>query len=153
MNVSTRGFVSPGRPMIVGFVVPEPADPLVPSRREVLIRAVGPSLIPLGVENAWADPDFQVVSLGSAPSSAPNLYGDWTTLRYLNGTSLTTEPNPGGQAAFEKLFSEVGAFPLVAGSKDAVDVQRLAPGAYTVIAAAAAGDAGGDVLVEVYFLP
>jgi len=41
----------------------------------------------------------------------------------------------------------------LAGSKDAADVVRLAPGIYTVVASAGAGDAGGEALIEVYTLP
>ena len=32
-------------------------------------------------------------------------------------------------------------------------VVRLPPGAYTIVCNAPAGDPGGDVLIEVYFLP
>jgi len=45
--------------------------------------------------------------------------------------------------------SQVGAFPLVAGSRDAVLMVTLEPGAYTV-EVAAQGAVGGEVLVEVY---
>jgi hypothetical protein len=158
INVSMRGHVDGSHPLIVGFVVPGGPPPPVPygftpppgfQQREVLIRAVGPSLTQFGVTGVWADPDFQLFQ-GNAPASVNEVhYGDWTVSPYFGNvaTSATTE------AAFRKIFSYVGAFSLQSGSKDAAQVVRLNPSAYTVVCTAAPGDAGGEVLVEVYFLP
>ncbi len=44
-------------------------------------------------------------------------------------------------------------FPLITCSKDVVDAVRLNPSAYTIVCVTAAGDAGGEALIEVYFLP
>ena len=49
--------------------------------------------------------------------------------------------------------ASIGAFPLLVGSKDAVEVGLFAPGAYTVVASAQTGDPGGETLIEVYLLP
>lgn len=54
-NVATRGFVGAGeRSLIVGFVI-EGGRP-----RNVLVRALGPSLRAFGVEEALADPRIEV---------------------------------------------------------------------------------------------
>jgi hypothetical protein len=148
-NISMRGTVAPGRPLIVGFVVPGSPSPytdFVPSptvrQREVLIRVVGPSLAAFGVTGGWADPDFKLFKNGA--SFAPNefLYSDW---------AATARSDPG--AAFEKIFNYVGAFPLRVPSKDAVALVRLDPGNYTIIAPTTNDDPGGEALIEVYFLP
>ena len=158
INVSMRGHVDGSHPLIVGFVVPGGPPPPVPygfvpppgfQQREVLIRAVGPSLTQFGVTSVWADPDFQLFQ-GNAPASVNEVhYGDWTVPPFSsNGASdVSTE------AGFRKIFSYLGAFPLQSGSKDAADVVRLNPGAYTVVSTAAPSDPGGEALVEVYFLP
>jgi hypothetical protein len=46
------------------------------------------------------------------------------------------------------LATQVGAFPLPAGSKDAVLLATLAPGAYTLQVRGKTG--GGEVIIEVY---
>jgi len=51
-NISTRGFVQTGdNVMIGGFILGAAGEP-----GSIVIRAIGPSLIPLGVVNALADP-------------------------------------------------------------------------------------------------
>lgn len=138
LNVSLRGRVTPGRGTIAGFVIPGTRS------REVLIRAVGPSLASFGVADLWADPDFQVYR-GAAPVTTNEAHrGDW---------SAEPPVGSGAEAGYRKIFTEAGAFPLVSGSKDAADVLRLAPGAYTVQCNPPAGDPGGEVLIEVYLLP
>lgn len=160
-NISMRGSVAEGHPLIVGFVVPGDASAVAPNlfvppagvqQREVLIRVVGPSLAAFGLTGTWADPDFQLYRGNTAAAVAAVHYADWC----VPPGSLTSPP-PGAatEAAFRKIFNSslVGAFPLLTGSKDAVDIVRLNPGAYTVVCVAPAGDAGGEALVEIYFLP
>ena len=137
-NVSMRGTVSPGHPLVVGLIAP--------ASSEVLIRAVGPSLRAFGITSGWSDPDFQLYS-GDKPYQSPEKHNaDWDAPA---GGLTPDSPGPG----LQKVFSYVGAFPLQAGSKDAADVVRLTPGNYTIVCSTAASDEGGDVLVEVYFLP
>ena len=139
-NVSMRGQVSPGHPLIVGLVIPGTQE------REVLIRAVGPSLAPFGVSGVWADPDFQLYQ-GTIPANPKEVhYGDWSVQPFSGGL-------PSAVAGFQKIFNYLGAFPLLAGSKDAADVVRLAAGIYTIVASTGAGDTGGEALLEVYPLP
>ena len=138
-NTSVRGQVAPGRPLIAGFVVPGTQE------HELLIRVVGPSLTQLDVTGVWADPDFQLYPDPSLTNIAVTHYDDWSS-------SPSGGVSP--MAAFQKIFNYVGAFPLFPGSKDAAMITQLKPGAYTIVAAATApGDAGGEALIEVYFLP
>jgi hypothetical protein len=146
LNTALRGNVSPGHSLIAGIVIPGT------TARTVLIRAVGPGLTALGVAGVWADPDFQIYS-GTTPLNTPLVatwhfahYADWSVdpTGVLAGTTAT---------AFQNLFAYLGAFPLTVGSKDAADVVRLDPGAYTIVGSAANGDAGGEALIEVYLLP
>lgn len=157
-NVSLRGRVAPGSPLIAGFIVPggRPADPLAGWHRyipppgekfqEVLIRVVGPSLAAFGLTDAWRDPDFSLYR-ENAPAIVYQTHNpDWE-----GGTGLGQSPETG--QGLRKIFSYLGAFPLAANAKDAADVVRLTPGAYTIVCQAPAGDTGGEALIEVYFLP
>jgi hypothetical protein len=144
INVSLRGNVGGGRTAIAGFVVPGPSTPsaLVQNSVDLLIRVVGPSLSLFNVATPWADPDF---SIGTSPfgvgvSSSDAHYANWAQ-------------TPDSAAAIQKISDYVGAFPLLPNSKDAVSVVRVTPGAYTLLCSAAAGDVGGEVLIEVYTLP
>ncbi|MBL9213369.1 MAG: hypothetical protein JNL92_23095 [Opitutaceae bacterium] len=92
----------------------------------VMIRAVGPGLTPLGVANVVADPIIELYS--GANKIAEN--DDWS----------------GTQAV--QLAAQVGAFALAAGSRDAVLLATLPPGAYTLQVRGKTG--GGEVIVEVY---
>jgi hypothetical protein len=146
VNVSTRGVVLPGHPMIVGFVVSGT------NARDVLIRAVGPSLVSFGVSGAWADPDFTIRRVGYSSSYFRLYYHyrDWSRIERSQGQS---EPNFDSVAAFRKVFDRVGAFHLLDDSKDAAMIAHLEPGAYTVVAETGPADPGGEALVEVYCLP
>jgi hypothetical protein len=142
INTALRGNVGAGRSLIAGLVIPGTAS------RNLLIRAVGPGLTQLGVPGVWQDPDFQLYR-GEDRIRKPGLhFSNWTEGAFQNEFQL-----PAATAAFETIFNYVGAFPLAVGSKDAAEIVRLEPGAYTIVAAASAGDPGGEVLIEVYLLP
>lgn len=94
--------------------------------KRVLIRAVGPGLAQFGVPDVLADPRLQVVG---GPGS-----DNWS-----------------GEAVIEAT-AKVGAFPLVAGSKDAALVVVLDTGSWTVHVDSVDGGRG-TVLVEVYEVP
>lgn len=141
-NLSLRGRVSAARPLIAGFVIPGT------EARDVLIRAVGPSLSQFNVTEPWSDPDFEIFRGPTAAARQDIHYKDWSSaIPYTNAN--VTQP----VAAFKKLFAYLGAFPLSEGSKDAAEVVRLSPGAYSIVCSAPNGDAGGEVLIEVYTLP
>lgn len=160
INISMRGRVAEGRPLVVGFVIPGPAiafstsvPPAGALQREVLIRVVGgATLRQFGITDGWVDPDFEIFS-GPNPARFNEFkYSDWSKITYGQGGFLV-DPSPGVVAGLKKVFMHVGAFALADDSKDAVGLLRLTPGAYTVIAAPRVSDLGGEVLVEVYFLP
>jgi hypothetical protein len=134
LNTSLRGYVAPGKPVIVGFVVPGSRS------SDVLIRVVGPGLAPFGLTAIWADPVFSLRRAGSFFPTLGAYSPDWST------HAASTD-------GLRRVFDLVGAFTLPTGSKDGASVVRLAGGAYTILCSAEAGDVGGEVLVEVYVLP
>jgi hypothetical protein len=101
-------------------------------RKNVLIRGIGPTLAALGVAGALADPKL-VLFNGSSTKLQEN--DDWD-----------------GSPALAAAFSAAGAFPLVAGSKDAALLATLEPGSYSV-QVAGVGGAAGVALVEIYEIP
>ena len=128
-NISTRGQISPSHsPMIVGFVVTGSRP------KTILLRAVGPTL----------GADFHV----SGTLADPTL-----TLDDKSGATITTSPAIWDTAAnaddVRTTAGRVGAFPLDAGSHDAVILTTVQPGQYTALATSSAGNTG-VVLVEAY---
>ncbi len=122
-NLSTRGQVGVGSDILIaGFIVAGE------SPKQVLIRAIGPSLTAFGVTGALADPQMQL----------------------FNGTALiATNDNWGGAAAISTVANLVGAFPLSPTSLDAVILTTLPPGSYTAQVSGVAGRTG-VALVELY---
>ena len=130
VNVSARNRAGTGaESLIVGFVI----DGNQPKR--VLIRGVGPAMIPFLVPNTIQDPKVE-------------LYES------LNGTSIlrASNNNWGDEPGADVAAVQAGAFALPAGSKDAAIVISLPPGAYTAIVSGADGGTG-EALVELYELP
>lgn len=127
-NLSTRGQVGTGgNVLITGFVVGGS------TAKQVLIRAIGPSLVPLGITNALLDPQLQVFNVaGTAISGAFN--DNWNAGNADNAT-----------------MTSVGAFALPGGSKDAALVISLAPGIYTTQVSGVGGTTG-VALIEFYDL-
>ncbi|MFA5264995.1 MAG: putative Ig domain-containing protein, partial [Opitutaceae bacterium] len=121
MNVT----VGEGAP-IVGLVIAGDAP------KTVLIRGIGPTLTAYGVTAVVADPKIAVFSGVTEIASNDN----WEI-----GTSTADQ--------IIDASSQVGAFPLPAGSKDAALLITLQPGVYTV-RVPNSGSATGVVLVEVY---
>lgn len=120
VNISTRATLAAGGTLFPGFFINGTQS------QTVLVRAIGPGLAPLGVAGFVADPVVELYS--GANKLAEN--DDWT----------------GPQAA--QLAAQVGAFALPAGSRDAVLLATLPPGAYTLQVRGKTG--GGEVIVEVY---
>ena len=122
LNISTRAQIGAGGSLNPGFVIGGSVA------RRMLIRAVGPGLIPLGVSGTMANPTLAVFS---------------------GQTQIAANDDHNG--AGDAVAAAVGGFPLPAGSRDAVLVLTLPPGGYTVLIRGGAGE-GGDVLAEVYFV-
>lgn len=102
-NISTRGQVGTDADNLFGGFV------ISGGSKTVLVRAVGPGLAAFGVGGTLADP---VLNLFDAKNDVVASNNDWN-------------------AADAGAFTQVGAFPLPAGSKDAVVVATLPSGAYT----------------------
>ena len=97
--------------------------------RNLLIRAVGPTLGAFGVAGTLSDPKVQVYS----------------------GSAIVAE-NDNWSSSLAPTFSSVGAFGLTTGSKDAALTVALPQGNYTVQVSGADGGVG-EALVEIYELP
>ena len=125
-NLATLGFCGTGdEALIAGFSVSGR------QLKRVLIRAVGPSLAPFGVQDFAPQPQITIYPGGLSALLAMN--DRW-----------------GDSAAIADAGIFAGAFPLATGSRDAALITDLLPGSYTVIATSATRY--GAVLIEVYDL-
>lgn len=131
MNVATRGVVGAGQAqLIAGFVVSGN------TAKKVLIRGVGPSLASVGVTSGFlADP---LLTLVRGENVMVRENDNWETG---NDAALITDAS-----------TRVGAFPLVAGARDAAILINLPPGTYSA-QVSAPGAATGVALIEVYEVP
>lgn len=122
-NLSTRGFVGTGdRVLIGGFVIASGEQPLV------VLRAVGPGLASLGVNQPLANPVLELHSQdGTLLATNDSWKADHPTAVK---ATLLTPPN----------------------DEDAVIVTSLPPGNYTTIVRGQ-NDTTGVALVEAYRLP
>ncbi|HUR56127.1 MAG TPA: hypothetical protein VM029_00350 [Opitutaceae bacterium] len=128
-NLSVRSVVGAGDgTLVAGLTVTE-------DERYVLIRGVGPSLAALGVTGTLRKP---VLTVHKAGGELVATAGAWSAV-------FTGDRRTG----IEMVARSVGAFPLVAGSDDAVLNLRLTPGGYTVSVSTGDGQSG-VALLEVY---
>lgn len=124
LNISTRARVETDQNvMIGGFIIDGTAS------KTVIIRGIGPSLVPFGISDALADP---VLELRAGNGSFIKLDNDW-------------QDDP-AQAA---LIQESGFAP--SNELESAIVATLAPGAYTAIVSGR-NRTSGIGLVEVYDL-
>ena len=115
-NLSVRTALPVGQTLTVGAVISG-------GTKRILVRAAGPALNGFGLAG-MADPQLQLYSTGVAP--------------------MVTNDNWDGSLA--PVFASVGAFPFVAGSKDAALSESLSA-SFTV---QARGTNAGNILVEAY---
>ncbi|MBS0632449.1 MAG: hypothetical protein JSS11_11075 [Verrucomicrobia bacterium] len=127
VNISARTQVGTGSDILIaGFVITGNAP------KTLLIRGVGPTLTPLGVSGALADPQLYL---------------------YEGNTAIATNENWAGTAALKTAFATVGAGALVSDtSKDAALLVTLNPGTYTAQVSGVASTTG-VALVEIFLLP
>ncbi|MBL9194232.1 MAG: putative Ig domain-containing protein [Opitutaceae bacterium] len=131
VNISVRNDAGTGDDALIGgFVITGTTS------KRVLIRGVGPALVPFGVTNALADSRVQVFSGQTQIGENDN----WSTV-------------PADATAVAAAAASVGAFALPVGSKDAALVLTLAPGGYTLQVSSAVAGSAGVALIEVYELP
>ena len=135
-NLSTRAQVGPGgNTATVGFVIG------AGSPKNILIRAVGPSLTSFGFSAASVNSNPKItVFNGAGVQILTN--DDW-------GTQVAGGPNA---AALASTSASVGAFALPTNSRDAVLLATgLAPGNYTAqVTSSSTTVATGVALVEIY---
>lgn len=124
-NISARNFVGTGGDILIaGFTLAGTGT------KNLLIRAVGPTLAAFGVAGTLGDPRLAVY----------------------NASGTVVAENDSWSASLASVFGSVGAFPLEAGSKDAAFTISLPPGGYTVQVSGTDGGTG-EALVELYELP
>ncbi len=122
VNVSARNRVGTGDDILIaGFAIAGAGA------KRLLIRAVGPTLAAFGVAGALVDPKLEIFSAA--------------------GVKVAENDNWAGSLA--PSFTAVGAFALLAGSRDAALVATLAPGSYTAQVRGADGGTG-EALIEIY---
>lgn len=119
-NIATRLTLAAGGTAFPGFVLNGTQS------QTVMIRAVGPGLAAFGITTFVADPILELYS----------------------GTNKIGENDDWSGTQSAQLAVQVGAFALTAGSRDAVLLATLPPGAYTLQVRGKTG--GGEVIVEVY---
>ena len=132
-NISTRAdILTGGNVAIPGFAINGPAG----STKQLLIRAVGPTLGGFGVSGTIAQPELVLNDSGGAPMATSI---GWTTAPVIptaaqGGSALVTGSSPAAtiRAATVADFNKVGAFALGATSLDSAVVATLPPGGYTV---------------------
>jgi hypothetical protein len=123
IGLSSRGHVGEGEKRLISGLVIGGTEP-----KMVLIRAVGPTLSDLGVNNALVDPRISLFQGTTLIGENDN----WATADNAREIADTAE--------------RIGAFALSNGSKDASLLRELEPGAYTVHVQGGEGIA----LAEVY---
>ncbi|HKB91384.1 MAG TPA: immunoglobulin domain-containing protein [Opitutaceae bacterium] len=107
--------------------------------KKLLIRGVGPTLGNFGVGGVLNDPKLEIHTTVNGQDTIIATNDNWGDA-----------PNDSSQQA--TAFSSVGAFALIAGSKDAAIVATLVPGTYSA-QVIGVGNTTGVAIVEVYELP
>ena len=123
VNLSARHFVGTDADVLIaGFVVAGAGS------KRVLVRAVGPTLSAFGVAGALADPQLEVMD---------------TSGRVLGGNDTWSRE-------LESTFTQVGAFPLLGGSRDAAALVTLPAGAAYTVKVSGVNGSVGEALIEIY---
>lgn len=141
VNISGRGIVSPGNPVIGGFVIGGDTP------RQMLIRGIGPGLTPQNVPDVLANPQLTLHRNQSGTTTVVAQNDDWST-----PVTVVAEHPGATAAAISAAGTTTGAFALGAGSTDAAILVTLPPGVYTAQVSGPDG-ASGATLVEVYEVP
>ena len=133
LNLSTRAAAGTGvQTLIAGFVVSGANE------KAVLIRAVGPSLAKFGLTGFLSEPVMKIY--------------DSSGQLYTNDYVYPAVVGAGKAEAISAATQKTGAFPLLANSKDAVDLRPFPRGAYTVHVTSN-DNSTGLALIEFYEVP
>lgn len=130
LNLSARGQVSPGQPLIAGFVIGRVPGPVEPKR--YLVRAVGPSLRRFGSTETITHP---TVALHRGQAKVHDL------VKREEDAVFVREWQP-----------KLGAFALDPDTAELVAVVQLEPGPYTLVVSGGESESG-QVLIEIYEIP
>ncbi len=126
VNASTRAFVGRGDAVLIpGFTLSGAGT------ARVLVRAIGPTLGSFGVSDVLADPQLTLFAGASTVGGNDN----WST--------------SGNADELAAVASQVGAFALPRGSRDAALLVSLPAGSYTVSVSGVAATTG-TAIVELY---
>lgn len=137
VNQSTRAVLAAGagQNLTAGFVVAAGAA----QAKKLVLRAVGPSLAAFGVANPLRAPVLRVFDAAGTPYTNGYVYP-----AIVGGPTYATD--------LADALARTGAFPVAAGTLDAVVMMPFLPGAYT--AQVTSGDTtAGTVLLEIYEVP
>jgi kumamolisin len=140
VNLSTRALVRTGAEIeFAGFVVDGPAG----SMKDVLLRAVGPTLRGFGITGVLARP---VITLFTPDGTPVATNTGWENPLVRSGRPVGFVQVREATAAD---MDHLGTFPLPPGSADSALVATVPPGAYTMHVSGQ-GDSSGIALAEVY---
>jgi hypothetical protein len=129
-NLSTRGFVDTGENVLIGGVI---IGPNSSQSSRVVLRAIGPSLTPLGIDNALLDPTLELHNANGA------------LIRRNDNWKINDETGQSQQAEIQ------GTSLAPSSDLESAIASSLIPGNYTAIVAGKNGGTGVGV-VEVYNL-
>ena len=134
-NVSTRLPVGTGDDALIeGFIVQGPAG----ATKKIIVRAIGPSLVPFGITDALANPTLEIHN-ASANNATVATNDDWKNTQ---GGGLIT----GDQS------SEIAASGVAPGNDlESAIIANLAPGSYTAVLRGT-GNGMGTGVVDAYDL-
>jgi hypothetical protein len=130
-NVSTRLPVGTGDNVLIeGFIVQGP----VGSIKKIMVRAIGPSLLPFGIPDALANP---VLEIRDASNTLVASNDDWGTTQ--SGGIITGDQS-----------GEISGSGLAPGNnQESAIIANLAPGSYTAVVRGA-GNTVGTGVVDAY---
>ena len=129
-NISTRGFVDTGSNVMIGGFILGPSSA---GAGKVIVRAIGPSLIPFGISNALVDPTLELHN------------GDGTMVIKNDNWKIDDSTGQSQEAAIRATTLQPS------NDLESAILATLPPGPYTAIVAGKGGGTGVG-LVEAYNL-
>jgi hypothetical protein len=136
LNLSTRSNIGGGadQGLVSGFAVEAGTQP-----KKLILRAIGPSLAMFGVTSPVRAPVLRIFDSKGQP--------------YTNGYVYpAVVGGPTYESDLAESLARTGAFPIPAGTRDAVLMMPFLPGSYTAQVTSGDGTAG-TVLLEIYEVP
>ena len=132
-NVSTRLPVATGDNVLIeGFIIQGPAG----STKKILVRGIGPSLLPFGITDALANPTLAIFDSNNAQIASND---NWKTTQV------------GGIIAGDQV-AEINASKLApTNDAESAIIANLAPGSYTAVVRGA-GNSVGTAVVDAFDL-